>query len=65
MIYIVRHAQTDGNRTRTAQGSGINSSLNATGWRQAHQLAAHYKNCGIRTFYCSALNRTKEQILSK
>ncbi len=61
-IYIVRHGQTDYNLKGIIQGSGVDSSLNATGRRQAQAFYEAYKNVPFDHFFTSALKRTKESI---
>jgi len=34
-IYVVRHGETEYNRTGVVQGSGVNSALNDNGFKQA------------------------------
>jgi phosphoserine phosphatase len=62
MLYIVRHGETEFNRARIAQGSGIDAPLNATGLDQAKKLAQMYANYNIKHFYASTLQRTQQTI---
>jgi probable phosphoglycerate mutase len=59
-LYFVRHGETDYNRLRIMQGRRINSSLNATGRRQALALANRFQKLGFDAVYTSSLNRTIE-----
>lgn len=59
MIYIVRHGQTEGNKTKILQGRGSNHSLNEEGIRQAETVRDWFlkqKIC-IDRVYSSPLNR--------
>ena len=59
-IYIVRHGQTDFNRQRIIQGSGVDSSINDTGKLQAQAFFDKYKSVGFDVVLTSALRRTQE-----
>jgi probable phosphoglycerate mutase len=59
-IYIVRHGQTDFNKLGIVQGSGVDSSLNATGWQQARAFYEKYKNENFEAVLTSTLVRTHE-----
>ncbi|HKK76963.1 MAG TPA: histidine phosphatase family protein [Saprospiraceae bacterium] len=59
-IYIVRHGQTDFNKLGIVQGSGINSSLNKTGWQQAWAFYEKYKDENFDAVLTSGLLRTHE-----
>jgi broad specificity phosphatase PhoE len=61
-IYIIRHGQTDFNLQGIVQGSGIDSSLNATGNAQARAFFEAYKEVPFDRLYISALRRTKESV---
>lgn len=63
-IYILRHGQTDFNLKRIIQGSGVDSSLNETGLKQAHQFYVKYKNQNFDLVFTSALQRTKQTVQS-
>lgn len=60
IIYIVRHGQTDFNRLGIVQGSGVDSSLNATGWKQAWAFYEKYKDENFDAVLTSKLLRTHE-----
>jgi probable phosphoglycerate mutase len=61
-IYLIRHGETDYNKMGIVQGSGINSSLNDKGIRQARAFYDSYKNISFDNIYTSDLNRTKESV---
>jgi broad specificity phosphatase PhoE len=61
-IYIIRHGETDYNRSGMVQGSGIDSSLNETGMKQARAFYEKYKNEGFEKIYTSALQRTWQSV---
>ncbi len=60
LIYFVRHGETEYNKKRIVQGSGIDSSLNATGRAQASALFEKYKDVPIELVYTSKLKRTQQ-----
>ncbi len=59
-IHIVRHGQTDFNKHKIVQGSGVNSSLNETGRKQANAFFQKYQNIGFEVVLTSKLVRTHE-----
>lgn len=61
-IYIIRHGQTDFNLKGIVQGSGVNSSLNATGKAQAQAFFEKYKDIPFDKVYTSVLKRTHETV---
>ncbi|WP_422358711.1 histidine phosphatase family protein [Reichenbachiella sp.] len=61
-IYIIRHGQTDFNLENKVQGRGIDSSINATGRKQAQGFYEYYKQVPFDKIYVSALKRTKESV---
>lgn len=61
-IYLIRHGQTDFNKKGIVQGSGIDSELNETGYRQGTQFFNHYKNTGFKHVFTSALKRTHQTV---
>lgn len=61
-IYIIRHGQTDYNLQGKVQGRGINSSINATGRKQANEFFHAYKEISYDKIYTSDLKRTKESV---
>ncbi len=63
-IYLIRHGQTDFNLKGIVQGSGIDSSLNETGRRQASAFYNSYSNLPFDHVYTSALKRSIESVQS-
>ena len=61
-IFLLRHGQTDFNVQGIVQGSGVDSSLNETGRRQAAQFFAAYGHIPFDKVYTSALRRTHESV---
>ena len=61
-VYIVRHGQTRFNLERIVQGSGVDSSLNATGREQARLLYEAYKDVPFEVVLTSGLKRTWETV---
>ena len=61
-IFLLRHGQTDFNVRGIVQGSGVDSSLNDTGRRQAAQFFAAYGHVPFNKVYTSALRRTQESV---
>ena len=59
---MLRHGQTDFNLRGIVQGSGVDSSLNETGLRQARSFFDAYHDYGFDKVLTSALKRTKETI---
>lgn len=59
-IYIARHGQTDYNKKKIIQGSGVDSSLNEKGRAQAHAFYEQYKDIPFEVVLTSALKRTHE-----
>lgn len=59
-IYIVRHGQTDYNKNHIVQGSGVNSSLNATGRQQAQAFFQKYQEIPFEVVLTSTLVRTHQ-----
>ena len=56
-IYLVRHAEAEGNLYRIAQGQG-NSNLTDRGWRQVQALERRFADIQIDAVYASDLYRT-------
>ena len=56
-IYLVRHAEAEGNLYRIAQGQD-NSSLTDRGWRQVAALERRFENISVDAVYASDLYRT-------
>lgn len=61
-IFLLRHGQTDFNVQGIVQGSGVDSSLNDVGRRQAAQFFAAYGHVPFDKVYTSALRRTQESV---
>jgi probable phosphoglycerate mutase len=61
-IYLIRHGQTDFNVRGIVQGSGIDSSLNEAGRRQAARFFAAYRHIPFDKVYTSVLRRTHESV---
>ena len=61
-FYIIRHGETDFNKLGMVQGSGIDSSLNATGVQQAAAFYREYKEASFDKIYVSGLKRTQESV---
>lgn len=62
IIYVVRHGQTDYNLKGIIQGSGVDSSLNATGRTQADAFFDEYQEVKFDKIYVSGLKRTFESV---
>ncbi|MFZ5999064.1 MAG: histidine phosphatase family protein [Bacteroidota bacterium] len=63
-IYLIRHGQTDFNLKGVVQGSGVDSSLNEQGRRQALAFFETYKHIKFDRVYTSVLKRTVESVQS-
>lgn len=61
-FYIIRHGQTDYNKNRIVQGSGIDSDLNELGRMQALQFYNFYKNIKFDFIITSALKRSWQTV---
>lgn len=61
-IYLIRHGQTDYNLKGIVQGSGVDTSLNDTGRKQAKSFYNSYKDVPFKKIYTSALRRTVESV---
>jgi probable phosphoglycerate mutase len=59
-IYIIRHGETNYNKSGLLQGSTINSSLNESGTRQAKAFYNAYHHLAFDRIYSSALKRAIE-----
>ena len=57
-IYLIRHAEAEGNLYRIAQGQD-NSNLTDRGWRQVRALEERFRDVKIDAVYSSDLFRTK------
>ena len=56
-IYLIRHAEAEGNLYRIAQGQD-NSNLTDRGWRQVHALEQRFADIPVDEVYSSDLYRT-------
>ncbi|GHA55574.1 histidine phosphatase family protein [Pontibacter akesuensis] len=61
-VYLIRHGQTDYNLQSIVQGSGVNSSLNAEGQRQASLFFDKYKAVAFDKVYTSTLQRSIQSV---
>ncbi len=61
-IHLIRHGQTDFNLSNIIQGSGVDSSLNETGRKQAQQFFEHYQHTPYQHIYTSELKRAIQSV---
>ena len=61
-IYIVRHGETDFNRRKIIQGSGVDSELNEFGRRQATAFYRQYCEVPFQAVLTSRLVRTHQTV---
>lgn len=61
-LYLVRHGQTAHNRERIVQGRRIDSTLDATGRRQAEALARRFADAPLDALYASPLRRARQTV---
>ncbi len=61
-IYIIRHGETEYNRTGYLQGATINASLNENGRAQAAAFYEAYKDIKFDKIYTSVLKRSIESV---
>lgn len=61
-IYLIRHGETDYNRQGIVQGSGVDSSLNDKGRRQAALFHERYGHLPFELIVTSKLKRTHETV---
>ncbi len=59
-FYIIRHGETEFNKSKRLQGRGINASLNDTGRLQAQAVARALQSYPIQKIVTSSLSRTQE-----
>ncbi len=59
---MIRHGETEFNKQGRVQGSGIDASLNETGFAQASGFYNHYQYAPIDKIYCSRLQRTVQSV---
>ncbi|MNZ91625.1 Phosphoserine phosphatase 1 [compost metagenome] len=60
ILYIVRHGETDFNRSGVVQGRGVNTDLNDLGREQALRFFEAYKTTPFDKVYTSTLKRTHQ-----
>jgi len=61
-IYLIRHGETDLNRAGVVQGSGVDTSINDFGRRQANQFYEKYKHVPFDKVYTSKLKRSIQTV---
>jgi len=61
-LFLLRHGETEFNKLRIVQGSGVDAPLNETGQYQAQKFFEKYKNVPFEAVYCSSLQRTYQTI---
>lgn len=61
-IVVIRHGETDFNRAKIVQGSGVDGDLNDTGLNQADQFYRYFKRYQLDLIFCSTLKRTFQTI---
>lgn len=61
-VYLIRHGQTDYNKSGIMQGCKVNASLNDTGKEQSKAFFEHYKDVPFDKIYTSSLNRSIESV---
>jgi broad specificity phosphatase PhoE len=61
-IYLIRHGETEFNKSGIVQGSGIDSSLNSRGLRQAELFFEAYQDVNFEKIYTSKLKRTVQSV---
>lgn len=61
-IYVIRHGQTDFNKSGIVQGKGVNASLNERGQAQAAAFWNKYKEENFDVVYTSSLTRSIESV---
>lgn len=62
VVYLVRHGETDYNKRRIVQGSGIDAPLNEHGRRQAWRFYERFRHYPFDKLYISQLRRTYESM---
>lgn len=59
-VILVRHGETEWNRSRRIQGANSDTQLNQRGWQQAESLALRLKPEKIQAIYSSPLQRAQD-----
>jgi phosphoserine phosphatase len=62
LIYLIRHGETELNRQRIVQGSGVDSSLNDKGRAQGKAFFEQYHHVPFEAVITSRLKRTHETV---
>lgn len=62
IIHLLRHGETEFNRLGIIQGSGVDSSLNTEGQRQALAFYQHYRHIPFELVVTSRLQRTRQTV---
>ncbi len=63
-VILVRHGETDWNRSRRIQGGGSDTQLNQKGRQQVESLALRLKQEKIQAIYSSPLQRARDTALA-
>jgi broad specificity phosphatase PhoE len=63
-LYLIRHGETEPNRQKIIQGSGLDAPLNETGHRQARDFFEAYRHIPFDLVVTSALIRTHQSVAS-
>jgi probable phosphoglycerate mutase len=61
-IYIIRHGETDLNKSGIVQGRGVNAQLNERGKIQAQAFFRHFNTEGFEIIYTSSLLRSQQTV---
>jgi len=61
-IYIIRHGETDLNKSGIVQGRGVDSQLNDRGRQQAQAFYNHFHREGFEIIYTSSLRRAQQTV---
>lgn len=62
IIYLIRHGETEFNKSGIVQGRKVNASLNDKGREQASQFFDAYNHVPFTKIYTSSLKRTQETV---
>ena len=62
IIYIIRHGETAYNKSGIVQGSGVDTSLNETGWAQARAFFDFYQEMNFEAVLTSGLQRSQQTV---
>jgi broad specificity phosphatase PhoE len=63
-LFIVRHGETEFNKLKKVQGSGVDAPLNDTGLKQASAFHSAFKEYPFQKLYVSNLIRTQQSVAS-